>query len=106
MYANNYQDQDNLVEFFDDPESAMNVFKKGLRMAKGTTSEKGISESFFANPFGPVQRQAQTEVLLEQYFNAMFDQGIKVGQIFTRLGMDGKTKTGPESAARQFLSLL
>ncbi len=106
MYANNYECKDNLIDFFDNTDQALDVFKKGRRMAKGTTSERGITESYFANPFGPVQRKEQTEKLLCKYFDAMFDQGIKVGQIYTCLGVEGKIQDGPKNAARQFLSLL
>lgn len=74
-------------------------------MAKGTTNEQGISESFFANPFGPAQREDQTKELLRQYFEAMFEQGIKVGQINTCLGINDMIKQGPKNAARAFLSL-
>ena len=31
------------------------VFVWGARKAKGTTTETGLVESYFANPFGPVQ---------------------------------------------------
>lgn len=106
MYANNYQSPDKLIEFFDNADLALDVFRSGKRMAKGTTNEKGISQTYFANPFGPVQRQEQTEVLLNQYFNDMFKQGIKVGQIYTGLGVEGLGTEGPKKAAKQFLEIL
>ena len=35
---------------------AIEVFKRGARMAKGTTTEKGLVNSYFANPFGPATK--------------------------------------------------
>ena len=75
LYANNYEDSEDVLDFFDDADSAIEVFKSGKRMTKGTTTEKGISTSFFANPFGPCQRQEQCEKLLDKYFNLMMKQG-------------------------------
>lgn len=69
-------------------------------MAKGTTTEKGLVESFFANPFGPAQKQDETNILIEKYFNTMFENGqVKVGQIRTCLGVKGQEKNGPRNAA-------
>ncbi|MDU2664966.1 MAG: phosphoenolpyruvate carboxykinase, partial [Clostridium perfringens] len=58
LYANNYDGVDegeNSIEYFNNPEEAKKIFKAGARMAKGTTTENGLVESYFANPFGPVQ---------------------------------------------------
>jgi hypothetical protein len=93
-------------EKIDNAEDALKVFKRGARMAKGTTTEKGIVESYFANPFGPVQRQAQTEPLLIDYFNNMFNQNIKVGQIRTRLGVSGYEHSGPKEAAKALINYI
>ena len=69
-------------------------------MAKGTTTEKGLVESYFANPFGPAQKQNETDILIDQYFNEMFkDSKVKVGQIRTCLGVKGQEKNGPRNAA-------
>ncbi|MCX7884818.1 MAG: phosphoenolpyruvate carboxykinase [Caloramator sp.] len=102
LYANNYEDvEDNMphLEFFSDINKAIRVFKDGARMAKGTTSEKGLVKSYFANPFGPYQRQKETDILLNEYFNAFYKAGVKVGQIKTCLGISGKEKIGPKNAA-------
>lgn len=105
LYANNYEDCDDSITFFDTVDEALSVFSKGARQAKGTTSEIGITTSFFANPFGPVQRQAQTEVILENYFKLFNEQGIKLGQIHTKLGIDGFEKSGPHLAALSLVAL-
>ena len=99
LYANNYEEDGEALSFFDSPEEALQVFRSGARMAKGTTTEMGIVESYFANPFGPVQRKEQTEPILQDYFKRMFKQGVKVGQLRTRLGIKGNEHKGPKEAA-------
>lgn len=106
LYANNYDDRHDALYFFDDVEEALDVFRRGARMAKGTTTESGLVESYFANPFGPVQRQDQTEVLLQDYFKTMYAQDIKVGQVCTRLGIPGSEHQGPKEAAKALLDLI
>ena len=105
-YANNYEEGGEALSFFDDVDSALKVFRAGNRMSKGTTTEYGLVGSFFANPFGPVQRQEQTEILLHDYFNRMFKQGIKVGQLRTRLGIKGYEHRGPQEAATEILKYI
>ena len=71
LYANNYtevKEGENSIEYFATPADAIKVFKAGARMAKGTTSEKGLVESYFANPFGPAQKKKETDILIEKYF--------------------------------------
>ena len=101
-YANNYdevEDDGNSISYFENAKDAIKVFRSGARMAKGTTSEKGLVESYFANPFGPAQKQEETDKLLDKYFNAMFDGTVKVGQLRTCLGVKGQEKVGPRNAA-------
>jgi hypothetical protein len=103
LYANNYDAEGPSLSFFDKIDEALNTFRAGARMAKGTTTENGLVESYFANPFGPVQRQDQTEPLLNEYFKRMFKQGVKVGQLRTRLGIKGNEHQGPKDAAKAIL---
>lgn len=102
-YANNYtgvEDGEKHLEYFDNVEEAMEVFKSGARMAKGTTTEKGLVNTFFANPFGPAQKEEETTKIIEKYFTAMFNEAnVKVGQIKTCLGVSGQEKKGPRNAA-------
>ena len=105
LYANNYNDGEEL-EYFNSKEEALPTFIDGARMAKGTTTEKGLVKSFFANPFGPVQKQEETEVLLDKYFTNFFETGVKVGQLRTRLGIKGKEKNGPLKAAEKLLEAI
>lgn len=109
LYANNYEDVkegESEIEYFDSPEHAIKVFRAGARMAKGTTSETGLVESYFANPFGPHQKQKETDILLHQYFNNFFETGVKVGQIKTCLGLQGKEKEGPKKAAIRLFEII
>ena len=106
LYANNYDEDGEALSFFDDVDSALKVFRAGNRMSKGTTTEYGLVGSFFANPFGPVQRQEQTEILLHDYFNRMFKQGIKGGQLRTRLGIKGYEHRGPQEATTEILKYI
>ncbi|MGL4392501.1 MAG: phosphoenolpyruvate carboxykinase [Fusobacteriaceae bacterium] len=105
LYANNYEEGDSL-EFFDDEKKAIKVFKAGARFAKGTTSEVGLVESYFANPFGPFQKQKETDKLIQIFFDDMFKKGVKVGQIRTQLGIKGQEHEGPKRAAKNLFDLI
>jgi hypothetical protein len=105
LYANNYEDAEE-IELFQTKEEAIQVFKRGARMAKGTTTEKGLVESYFANPFGPVQRQEQTDQLIEVYYDYLFKNRITVGQIRTRLGIDGFEQEGPRKVALKLFEFI
>ena len=103
FYANNYdevREGDKYLNYFENADDAKKTFKAGARIAKGTTTEKGLVESYFANPFGPAQKQVETDILIDEYFDLMFKSNqVKVGQIKTCLGVKGQEKTGPRSAA-------
>jgi hypothetical protein len=109
LYANNY-DQVNesvpAVEFFTDPDEAISVFRNGARLAKGTTDEKGLVHTYFANPFGAPQRREDHEKCAVSYFQEMFRTGVKVGQIRTRLGIEGFEQEGPRAASLELFSVI
>lgn len=109
LYANNYEkvvEGKSEIEYFATSEEAINVFRAGARMAKGTTTEKGLVESYFANPFGPLQKKEDTDKLLKLYFDMMFEKGVKVGQIKTCLGVEGQEKQGPKKAAIKLFEII
>ena len=109
LYANNYSDigeGEKPIDYFEDVEEAIKVFKAGTRMAKGTTSEIGLVDSYFANPFGPVQKQEETDKLIDEYFNLLFNNGIKVGQIKTCLSVPGKEQNVRRNAAIQLFEII
>ena len=106
LYANNYDGGGEELELFTNVEEAKSVFVRGARKAKGTTTETGLVESYFANPFGPVQLKEQTDVLIDIYFNTLFENNIKVGHIRTRLAVEGQEHTGPRKAAEKLLEYI
>lgn len=106
LYANNYSESDQKISFFNDINQAIEVFEAGARKAKGTTTEKGLVKSYFANPFGPVQEKERAADLVRKYFKALVDSGVKIGEIHTSLAIDGKSKDGPREAAEELFSMI
>jgi len=106
LYANNYNEADKKILIYDDLDKAITVFEDGARKAKGTTTEKGLVKSYFANPFGPVQERKETEKLVRSYFKDMKNAGVKIGEMHTSLAIDGKTKDGPREAAEELFKLI
>lgn len=109
FYVNNYEEvsgENDIITFFGDYESAYAVFSEGKRMAKGTTSENGITTSYFANPFGAVQRKEKHEAIAHQFFSRMRETGVKIGMIKTRLGLEGYEQDGPLAAAEKLINML
>ncbi|MDK0569926.1 phosphoenolpyruvate carboxykinase [Clostridium perfringens] len=109
LYANNYDGVgagEKSIEYFNNPEKAKKIFKAGARMAKGTTTENGLVESYFANPFGPVQKKEEMDLIIDKYFEDMFNSEVKVGQIKTCLGVLGLEKEGPKKAAIELFDII
>lgn len=109
LYANNYEKVDDdhaVISRFNDVKTALQVFKDGKVMSKGTTNTTGLVETYFANVFGPQQYQNVYDALSEKYFTRMFSNGVYVGQLRTQLGVNGMEKTGPEIAARAILKMI
>jgi energy-coupling factor transporter ATP-binding protein EcfA2 len=109
LYANNYEqvDEDHpIIERFDTPDDAINVFREGTVMSKGTTTSTGLVHSYFANVFGPVQYRELHEALARQFFNTFFEAGVFVGLMRTRLGIAGFERRGPEASARELLKII
>ncbi len=109
LYANNHEAVDAghpVVDRLTDETAALAVFREGAAMSKGTTTEVGITNSYFANPFGPAQRQEQHEALAAATFAAAFKAGVFVGQLRTQLGLPGQESAGPRAAADALLDLI
>ena len=109
LYANNYEEVDEnhpVLELFSNAKDAIEVFKKGKSMSKGTTTSTGLTQTYFVNIFGPVQCKELHDPLAEKFFNALFENKVIVGTIRTRLGINGFETTGPESAAKALLELI
>ena len=109
LYAVNYSavlDGCDSIEIFDKKEEALRVFKRGARLAKGTTTETGLVQTYFANPFGPVQKREECDKLLDKYFDNLFENKVKVGTIKTQLGLNNMQFEGPRSAAIELFELI
>ena len=105
FYANNYKDVKRKIAMFSDVEDALQVFKKGRRIALGTTGEKGLVQTFFANPFGPIQLENSTDLLLFDYFQLLFKNNVPIGELFTGLGLEN-SKNNPTLAAQYLIEML
>ncbi len=86
-YANNYEDFLGLRKI-ESIEDAKEIFVRGRRMAKGTTQEMGLSETYFANPFGPMQMQEKCEPIIDDIFDALEKNNAFIGEAFTHLGIN------------------
>jgi energy-coupling factor transporter ATP-binding protein EcfA2 len=58
----------------------------GMVMSKGTTTSTGLTQSYFANIFGPPQYRELHDRIAKNYFETFFKKDIFVSQIRTRLG--------------------
>lgn len=105
LYANNYDDKRGM-HLFANEEEAEDTFIQGKRFALGTTQEKGLSTTFFANPFGPMQRQEECKVLIDKIFNRLFEKHIPVGEVYTCLGLPDKGNHGINEAAKELLKFV
>ena len=109
LYANNYEEIDDdhpVIERFSTPEWALDIFRDGAVMSKGTTTSTGLVHSYFANIFGPPEYRDIHEKIVEKYFNSFFKKGIFVGQMRTRLGIAGYETSGPREAASELLKII
>ena len=106
LYANNYEDVAQKISLFENMDDAIKTFEDGARRAKGTTTETGLVTSYFANPFGPVQERELAEGLVRKYFAALYNTGVKVGEMHTSLAVEGQSKTGPRAAAEELFSMI
>jgi formylmethanofuran dehydrogenase subunit A len=109
LYANNYEavDEKNpVIERFENAETALQVFRQGAVMSKGTTTTTGKVSTYFANVFGPQQYQDIHEAIASRFFQAFYERNVFVGQMRTQLGINGCEQSGPEQAARMLLKLV
>ncbi len=109
LYANNYEEIDNehpVIEKFDSPEWALDIFREGAVMSKGTTTSTGLVHSYFANIFGPPEYKCEHEKIAAQFFAAFFKNNVFVGQMRTRLGIPGYESSGPREAATELLKII
>jgi len=106
LYANNYENVDPAhpaIELFSALIPALEIFRRGAVMSKGTTSTTGLVENYFANIFGPPQYQELHDQLAQIFFHHFFENHLLVGQLRTMLGIPGQEQAGPKSAAQALL---
>lgn len=106
FYANNYLESTEGLRKFDVMADALEVFRKGERFAKGTTSEVGLVSSYFANPFGAVQRKDENDQILVEVFEKLYQQKVFVGELYTQLARPGLEMVGPQIAAKKLLEYI
>lgn len=109
LYANNYEEIDNehpVIERFNSPEWALDIFSEGAVMSKGTTTSSGLVHSYFANIFGPPEYKEVHDKIAAKYFASFFKNNVFVGQMRTRLGIPGYESTGPRDAATELLRII
>ena len=109
LYANNYEVVNAghpVIEKFNNADTALEVFRSGAVMSKGTTTTTGLTHSYFANIFGPPQYREMHETISKRFFDAFFENSIFVGEMRTQLGISGKEFDGPEESARALLNML
>ncbi|WP_125565801.1 phosphoenolpyruvate carboxykinase [Companilactobacillus insicii] len=104
VYANNYDAEIGLHQFADESQ-AKETFVSGKRKALGTTDEVGMSTTFFANPFGPVQEEEKTRPIIDKVFKKLYEDKVYVGEIYTHLGYD-KSKDSLNESAKELLNQL
>jgi len=109
LYANNYEYVDNehpVIEPFSSSESALDIFRRGTAMSKGTTTSTGLVHTYFVNVFGPTQYPELHDGIAQRFFRALFEKRIIVAQLRTQLGVPGMDRKGPGLAARALLDML
>ncbi len=109
LYANNYDnvhEEHPALQIMTDLVDIDGVFSSGARLAKGTTDEKGLVHTYFANPFGAYQKKKQHQILADKFFEQLLKNGKKVGQLRTRLGITGFETKGPEEAAQELFEFI
>jgi hypothetical protein len=109
LYANNYEDIDEshpIIERFSTSDAALDTFRAGAVMSKGTTTSSGLVNTYFANIFGPPEYMNIHEEIVKRYFKSFFRNNVFVGQMRTRLGVQGFESNGPREAALELLRII
>jgi hypothetical protein len=87
-------------------EWALDIFREGAVMSKGTTTSSGLVHSYFANIFGPPEYRCIHEEIAAKFFDAFFKKDVFVGQMRTRLGIPGYESVGPHETALELLRVI
>jgi hypothetical protein len=95
-----------VIERFYSPDQALEIFRHGAVMSKGTTTTSGLVHTYFANIFGPPEYMDLHEKITKEYFESFFRNNVFVGQMRTRLGIAGFETSGPKEAATELLKII
>lgn len=105
FYANNYVNEIGL-KTVEHANELKNVFIEGKRMALATTHEVGISTTYFANPFGPMQDKSSCDPLIDYYFEQLDISNVIVGEVYTGLGVRDTVEDHLTQTAKVLLETL
>ena len=75
-------------------------------MAKGTTQEIGLSTTYFANPFGPMQQQDICDPIIDKVYDRLKQNGVFIGEIYTHLGRDPEDRDSIVKGAQELLKFI
>lgn len=109
LYANNYEEVDEdhpIIARIPTAERALEIFRDAAAIAKGTTTSTGLVHTYFANSFGAPQYRELHEKIAQRTLDAAYEAGVFVGQLRTRLGVDGHEASGPKEAAMALFQLI
>ncbi len=109
LYANNYEkieEGGTAIRKINDSNKAIETFRDGKVMSKGTTTTTGVVQTYFANIFGPYQYQELHDGIAKEYFSKFYSNKVFVGEMLTQLGVEGCEHDGPANAARDLLKLI
>lgn len=104
LYANNYTNEEGIKQF-NAEEDIKAPFVEGKRMALGTTDETGITTTYFANPFGPMQEQQTCNPLIDSVFETLTSNQTYIGQAYTHLGLNDDSDSLKE-VAKQIIDFI
>lgn len=104
LCADNYSKSDKGVRILTDRDEILTLFEAGARVAMSTTSEKGLVQTFFANPFGPLQEPVKTKPLIESAVDRLLDDRKSIGVLYTYLSQD--KEKGVARASVELLNLI
>lgn len=104
-YLNNYDEKEGM-ERFNNIDDAKKVFIKGKRISKGTTEEIGFTQTYFANPFGPMQNKEICDDLINKTFKSLKESNTYIGEIFSQLGLKKSHEKSLNAVAKELLKFL
>lgn len=104
-YVNNHEDKDGLKIFLR-PEDAISVFRKGSKKVMTQSGEIKETSMHFANPLAISQYRVKTDGLITKYFKALDEQGVYLGELYTKLYIKNESLRGVNNAALALLKFL